>query len=62
MPNENGSVYGLTILSPIIDRPAYPNFTHNLQIRMLPVFFAAAHHEVRFAKVIEHANLARLGG
>jgi len=32
MPNENGSVYGLTILSPIIDDPkATPS--HDLQIR-----------------------------
>ncbi len=33
MPNESGSVYGLTILSPIIDDP-HARISHDLQLRM----------------------------
>jgi hypothetical protein len=34
MPNKSGSVYGLTILSPIIDDP-HADISHDLQLRMI---------------------------
>jgi hypothetical protein len=57
MPNQSGSVYGLTILSPIIDDP-HADISHDLQIRM---YVGALHRDERspFAKV-SSTHIARL--
>jgi hypothetical protein len=57
MPNKSGSVYGLTILSPIIDDP-HASISHDLQLRM---YLGALPRDQRgpFAKVTS-THLARL--
>jgi hypothetical protein len=57
MPNENGSIYGLTILCPIIDDP-HIRISHNLQIRMY-LSSLPRHTKSPFAKV-SSTHLARL--
>ena len=57
MPNKNGSVYGLTVLSPIIDDP-HADISHDLQLRM---YLGALKRDERspFAQVTS-THLARL--
>lgn len=57
MPNKSGSVYGLTILSPIIEDP-HASISHDLQLRIL---LGTMHRDERspFAR-IDSTHLARL--
>jgi len=57
MPNQSGSVYGLTILSPILSDP-HLRVAHKLQIRMY-LSTLHTHTESPFAKVTS-THLARL--
>ncbi|MEP6716020.1 MAG: hypothetical protein ABJC09_10635 [Terriglobia bacterium] len=57
MPNQSGSVYGLTLLSPIIGDPHAP-VSHDLQLRLI-LGSMPRDHESPFAKV-DSTHMCRL--